>query len=135
MKSKVQSPKSKASRSNGFGLCALVIGGFLAGCATSNKPDATAPPAANLVWPQPPDPPRIAYVRSIGGPADVGIKPSGFTRFGNWLTGSRAPGSQLVTPFGVALDEDDNLCLTDAGANVVCFYDRTHTKWTRWEKV
>ena len=98
---------------------------------------ASAPPAthAPLVWPAPPDAPRLAYVRSISQPADVGIKPAGLARLGRWLTGSSKANESLQRPFGVALDEQDNLCVTDTGANVVCFLDRAAKKWQRWEKV
>jgi sugar lactone lactonase YvrE len=117
--------------------CAVALS-FFAGCASFPKQDSPAPaaaPPANLVWPQPPDPPRIAHVRSISGPADLGIKPSGVTRFGSWLTGSRQSSDQLVKPFGILLDENDNLCLTDAGALAVCYFDRAHHKWLHWEKI
>jgi DNA-binding beta-propeller fold protein YncE len=92
-----------------------------------------APPP--LVWPRPPDPPRLAYVRSIEGPADVGIKRSVFGKIANWVTGARRDSEQLVKPFGIALDEKGNLCVTDTGANVVCFFDRTRKLWRRWEKI
>ena len=98
---------------------------------------ASATPATNapLVWPAPPDAPRLAYVQSISQPADVGIKAAGLTRLGRWLTGSNKGNESLQKPFGVALDEQDNLCLTDTGANVVCFFDRAAKRWHRWEKV
>ena len=98
---------------------------------------ASARPATNapLVWPAPPDAPRLAYVRSISQPADVGVKAAGLIRFARRLTGSNKGNESLQKPFGVALDEQDNLCLTDTGANVVCFFDRAAKKWLRWEKV
>jgi DNA-binding beta-propeller fold protein YncE len=90
---------------------------------------------APLVWPPPPDAPRLAYVQSIRQSADVGVKPSGLTRFARWIVGSNKGNESLEKPFGLALDERDNLCLTDTGAKSVCFFDRTAKKWLRWEKV
>jgi sugar lactone lactonase YvrE len=66
---------------------------------------------------------------------DFGAKSSAFTRFGRWLTGGAGSADALQKPFGLALDEDENLCLTDTGANAVCFYDRKARKWHRWEKI
>jgi DNA-binding beta-propeller fold protein YncE len=98
---------------------------------------AAAPASAksSLVWPAPPDAPRIAYLRSLGGPADLGVKRSTIGKVANWLVGSGRDSGQFVKPFGVALDEHDNLCFTDTGANVVCYFDRTHKTWRRWEQV
>lgn len=106
---------------------------FFASCAT--RKSETAPPATSLVWPAPPETPRITYSKSIHQPGDLGAKTSGFNRFANWITGAEKGREQLVKPFGVALDEFDNLCLTDTGANVVCFFDRAKKKWMRWNKI
>jgi len=113
-----------------LGLCLLL----LAGCSGVDSSKAPSPEAASIVWPAPPEPPRIAYSRVVSRPADLGIKRSGLTRFGQWLTGSDKGNEPFIKPFGIAFDEKDNLCLTDTGANVVCFYDREKRKWHRWEK-
>ncbi|MDB6028069.1 MAG: repeat domain protein [Verrucomicrobiales bacterium] len=88
-----------------------------------------------LVWPSPPGEPRISYVQSIYRPADAGVKASAFARFGHWLTGSEKGDEPLLKPFGLGLDENDNLCLTDTGANAVCYLDRAKNKWKRWNKI
>jgi sugar lactone lactonase YvrE len=92
-----------------------------------------SPVPSSLVWPAPPDAPRIAYVRSLRGPADLGVKRSALGKFANWLTGGRGESDQWIKPFGIALDDNDNLCFTDTGANVVCFFDRQRKVWRRWE--
>jgi sugar lactone lactonase YvrE len=102
------------------------------GCQHQKPPPQ---PNLSLVWPAPPDPARIAYVRSLSGPADLGIKQSGFARFGRWLTGSDKGVETFIKPFGINFDETDNLCLTDTGANAVCYYDRAKMKWRRWDKI
>ena len=91
--------------------------------------------ATQLVWPPPPDEPRIAYVESISNPADAGVKASMFRRLSNWLSGARQGGELLSRPFGVALDESGNFCITDTGAKAVCYFDRAAKHWYRWEQV
>ncbi len=91
--------------------------------------------AAPLVWPAPPEEPRLSHVQSISEPGDLGLKTSGFGRFANWLLGTGKGHNKLVKPFGIALDEADNLCITDTGANVVCFFDAAKKKWMQWERV
>jgi sugar lactone lactonase YvrE len=108
----------------------LLAAALLASCAT--PPRATSEKSAPPVWPLPPDPPRIAYVRSLHSPNDIGQSLSVFTRFGHWLTGENGESRALQKPFGLALDETGNLCVTDTGANLVCYLDFAHRKWRRY---
>jgi DNA-binding beta-propeller fold protein YncE len=106
------------------------------GCARVQHPAPMSySPAKPLVWPAPPEVARISYVQSVLRPSDIGIKFSPFTRFGHWITGSEKGNEPLLKPFGLALDESDNICLTDTGANAVCYYDRAKKKWYRWTKI
>jgi DNA-binding beta-propeller fold protein YncE len=103
----------------------------LAGCS-STKPQS-APP--NLVWPDPPDEPRVKYITSVSQPSDLGFKRSGFSRFANWLIGAEKAKEKFNKPFGLALDEGGNLCVTDTGANTVHLFDTTHKTWLHWQGV
>ncbi len=116
----------------GVGLLCLLVGRFTSGCSTPKEPSPAAPA---LIWPAPPDAPRIAYVRSISGPEDVGIRLSAGARALRWIFGSNKEAEILVKPFGVALDEDGNLCITDTGVNAVCFHNRTKKTWQRWDRI
>jgi len=118
-----------------FALALALAPALLAGCTASRPSPTTADSTKSLVWPKPPDPARIAFVQSVYRPADLGARASAFTRFGHWITGSDKGNEPLIKPFGIALDDRDNLCLTDTGANVVCYYDRAKKKWHRWNKV
>lgn len=86
------------------------------------------------VWPSPPDAPRIVFVRSITQPADAGVKQSGLKRFANWISGASVGNEKFSKPFGLAVDEQDNLCLTDTGANVAGWLDRPARSWRRWDR-
>ncbi len=114
------------------------LGGVGVLCCLCPAAPLAAKPATNapaLVWPAPPDEPRIAYVRSLQGPPDFGVQRSVFGRLAGWLTGSAPENGRLLKPFGLAFDEQDNLCFTDTGANAVSFYDRAAKKLRRWEQV
>ena len=118
----------------------LALGAALLGLASAR---ASAPPPGSsaaresrpVVWPSPPAAPRVAYVRSIVRPADIGVKRSFFKKVGGWITGSDPDNDLLLKPFGIAVEGDDHVCLTDAGANVVCDFDRSKKKWARWDRV
>jgi sugar lactone lactonase YvrE len=114
-------------------LSALLL--LLTACSSVHSPSPALLSSPAPVWPPPPELPRIGYVRSLSTPADFGAKSSAFTRFGRWLTGGAGAADVLQKPFGLALDEAENPCLTDTGANAVCFYDRKARKWHRWEKI
>ena len=88
----------------------------------------------DLVWPQPPETPRIAFQAVVVRPTDLGISRSTIARFSKWLTGSEKGNERLAKPFAICLDELDNISLTDTGAGAVCFYDKSRRKWSRWEK-
>lgn len=92
------------------------------------------PRAILPVWPPPPEVARIAYVQSISKPSDAGARQSGFRRFSNWIAGADEGNEPLDRPFALSLDDQDNLCLTDTAANVVCCLDRATRRWYRWEQ-
>ncbi|NMG45499.1 6-bladed beta-propeller [Aromatoleum toluvorans] len=74
----------------------LALVAALAGC-TGSRPDApTGPP---LVWPPAPETARIAYIRSIAGPADLGITRSLLERMQDLLLG--ADEARMVRPMAV----------------------------------
>jgi NHL repeat/6-bladed beta-propeller len=119
-----------------YGASCLVLGALIISCARVQHSSTTlSQPNTPLVWPAAPEVARIAYFQSILRPADIGIKFSPFTRFGHWITGSEKGNEPLLKPFGLALDENDNICVTDTGANAVCYYDRAKKKWHRWTKL
>lgn len=109
---------------------------LLAGCALA-RPQAAVKSAAqpDPVWPLPPEPARIAYVGSMRQPSDFGVRISLWGRFFNWMTGSLQGNEPLGRPFGIALDEQDNLCLTDTAANAVLCIDRDRKHCRRWDRV
>src|ERR1035437_3900190 len=91
--------------------------GGLNGLAGGN---ATSPVSEDLVWPQPPNPARIRYVRSISIPNDVGIK-RGF--FGTILDAvTRRTEERFIRPTGVA-ESDGAIYVADPGAPALWIFD------------
>src|SRR3954468_13803810 len=79
--------KSRNNRCVTAWLLALGLG-LLSGCTNTEHGAKAEARDGSLIWPALPDAPRIAYVREITRPADLGFKSSAFSRFGQWLTGS-----------------------------------------------
>ena len=88
----------------------------------------------DLTWPPPPAAPRIRYVQSLSGPADLRIRQSFWGRAFGVLAG-RSQRAMLARPFGIALDKDDNLLLADTSANAVYWFDVVHHTASRWDKI
>lgn len=105
--------------------CALLPAVVEPGTAASTK---------ELTWPPPPAPPRIRYLRSINSPADLGIRPAFLARAFGVLAG-RSQRMMLAKPFGIALDQDDNLLVADSSANAVYWFDVVHHTATCWDKI
>jgi DNA-binding beta-propeller fold protein YncE len=110
---------------------------LLSGCAREPRPAEQAPGAtpARLVWPPAPAPARIRHVQNIASPKDLGVKSSAWTRLANFVTGGDKGKERFATPTGVAVDEAGNLCLTDAGAGAVLYFDGARHTCERWEKI
>jgi sugar lactone lactonase YvrE len=108
---------------------------ILAGCAGAPQAKPGKEADVSLVWPVPPEVARVVYTQEVRAPADLGVRSSALSRFGHWLTGTGQRNDRFLKPFGISLDEEENLCLTDTGANAVCFYNRTHKKWQKWDKI
>lgn len=103
-------------------VCVLLLAGFQGGCAGTGSPVVWGDPSQNLVWPQPPDQPRLRYLRTLAGAKDFehsGRKGQLF----RWLTGEVAQELALVSPYGVAADGEGRVWLSDTEAGLVHLFD------------
>lgn len=83
-------------------------------------PKATSPASEDIVWPQPPNPARIRYVRSISLPGDLGIKRGFFGTLLDALT--RKTEERFIRPTGVA-ESDGAIYVADPGAPALWIFD------------
>ncbi|MCF7954795.1 MAG: 6-bladed beta-propeller [Phycisphaerae bacterium] len=105
---------------------------MVAGCG---KPQGRIfePLAKPLVWPKPPDTPRVRYVGQISTEADLKKKVS----FGQGLKDvffGKEEISVLVGPYAVVRDGEDKLFIADTGSSVIGLYDlanREHRSFSR----
>jgi DNA-binding beta-propeller fold protein YncE len=88
--------------------------------ACAGAPPAPTTPAVAHVWPLPPDPPRIEYVRDLTQPESA-QKPKGFfTRLFERIVGkdSETP-VRMIRPFALFTDDKGTLFVTDMGLQAV----------------
>lgn len=100
-------------------LAVWVLSLFLAACAA---PAAVEKKGPSLFWPQPPDPPKIAYLQELAEPKDVGVKPSFFKRALEFLFGKEAP-PHVIRPSGIAVDHEGGVYIADTGLQAVHHFD------------
>jgi len=100
-------------------------------------PSDTEPnmPVLDRAWPPPPEAARVKFVRSLEKPADCGIRQSWLVRTAKRIVGGGRENARWTKPFGIALDENDNLCLTDTGIRTVYYVDRIHGRWQSWDHI
>lgn len=88
---------------------------LLASCAQPEKKEI------ELIWPQPPDEPRIKYLEKYSNNLDV----EGESTFARALLGEEVK-NELIKPYGVATDKDGRVYVTDIGK--VFVFDKKNKK-------
>ena len=76
---------------------------LLAACATKPPEEMK-----RLVWPAPPLPTRIEFVRSIFSEADLGRDVTFNEKMVEFVTGKKPPEDRIAEPMGIALSDDGN---------------------------
>lgn len=87
-------------------------------------------PRPDLVWPVPPDPPRIRHVMSLASPADLRVPRSIFRRVADFLFGAEDV-PVMLRPYGVASDGRGHLVVTDLGLQVVHLFDLDRGRYSQ----
>ena len=97
-------------------LLLIIILSLLNGCVgASTQPFLWQDETVDLIWPEPPDKPRIRYLRSLTGPLDFKEK-NQTAGFLNWLIGERQEELPLLGPFAVAASRSGSVWVADNGA-------------------
>jgi DNA-binding beta-propeller fold protein YncE len=98
----------------------FVVVCLLAGCAT--------PKPAEMIWPLPPDEPRIKYVKSIRSAADV-EKRSLWKTLVEAIVGAKSS-APLAKPYAVHVDREGRLFVTDSAWPAVLIFDMKNQKFS-----
>ena len=99
-------------------VCAIAGAGLvLAGCVT-------APPPAEmqrLVWPAPPLPTRIEFVRSLFSEEDIGRDVTFDEKLVEFLSGKKPPANRIAEPMGLAVSDDGSRVYVSDYAQLAVF--------------
>lgn len=109
---------------------ALLLAG---GCGAPVLAPTTDPAAAAaLVWPKPPEQPRIRYLQSVAGPQDWGIERSLLRRLADALTGG---GAELFARPSAVAEAGGVLYVADPGAQALWILDRPRSRSARLTQI
>ena len=75
------------------------------------------------VWPLPPDPPRISYVKSLSTPRDMGKKRSWYLLTTKFLFGEGG-GPHMLRPYAITIDKNGWVYVADTGLQVVHVFNQ-----------
>jgi DNA-binding beta-propeller fold protein YncE len=115
------------SEKNVTRLILIIASLFVAACASTAVTDAPlSEPQVDLVWPSPPQTPRVRMLRSISQPEDIGITPGAFSRFVQFFAGKEREG--MVRPYAVAAD-DDMIAVADPGLGTIHMFLLNQSKY------
>jgi len=104
-------------------LLALVLG-----CAGSQGiPKELSAAGPILVWPLPPEDPKIQYVSSIASPEDLGISKGFFKKVFEFFFGKTE--ERIQQPYGVTADSDGRIYIADSALRVVHVFDMPEQKY------
>ena len=84
-----------------------------------------------IVWPLPPNEPKIEYITSFSNSIDIGIKRSFLQKLWNRLVGSNPLDEMLIQPIGITGDNNGSIYVTDPGANCVHIFNLSQEKYRK----
>ncbi|RME26317.1 MAG: 6-bladed beta-propeller [Deltaproteobacteria bacterium] len=97
-----------------------------AGCATGKVEKKV-----EMVWPLPPDPPRIKFIRSVSSSDDVAGGGTTLDRLAEALAGQEEK-IRIKKPYGVAADSRGRLFVADTGWGKVLVFDFPNKRFEMW---
>lgn len=96
-----------------------LVAGIPAGCAGPARLES--PPVPAMLWPDPPEIPRISLVSMVSAPTDLGIREAGLRAVWRRLSGRVSPA--LVNPHGLAAGAGGRLYVVDHALRRVHLFD------------
>jgi hypothetical protein len=104
------------------GLIFILASFWSGGCALFERTAPVVPEMIpDLVWPNPPEPPRIKYLRTIAAPVDLGISKSIWRKIWEFIVGSEE--EKIVKPYGIQTDGKGRIYIAVSVARVVHVFD------------
>ncbi len=105
----------------------ILMGG---GCAAQGPP-MPLEEDVGLVWPDPPDPPRIKFLYSLSRPDELGIRKNFFQRLWEFVAGEQL--ERVVKPYDVAA-AGNRIYISDVALRVIHIFDLEARRYQQVER-
>jgi DNA-binding beta-propeller fold protein YncE len=113
-------------------VCLVILLSFT-GCAR-DRGDLFFPPNALVVWPEPPEKPRVRYLGELSTQADL-KRPASWTQgFSELLFGKEEVGV-LLAPYALAVDSDGRLFAADSAGAVIHIFDLRSRRYKQFADI
>ncbi len=107
---------------------AILFAVLVGSCAPNWFPSTPQAITPSLVWPQPPQRPRIRFVMTVARPQDLGIESSLWKRLGEFIFGKEE--EWLIRPTGIVA-RGQVIYVADPGAQVMWILDASAGRFQR----
>ena len=112
---------------------ATLLAMALLGCGEAPvRPENVARPGEPLVWPRPPAPARLRFVRHVASPAEWGVSRGALQDFVDAFTGQST--LRFVRPTGV-VERGGALFVADPGAHALLIFDNAGARELKLDRV
>lgn len=91
------------------------------------------PSPAVWVWPEPPEKPRVQFLKTVITPADLGIKKGFFRRIWEFIAGEDTV-DRIQSPHGVVADGEGKVYIADWGAGLIHYFHFEKRKYDSFSK-
>ncbi|MDD5458006.1 MAG: 6-bladed beta-propeller [Phycisphaerae bacterium] len=125
----------KSMIGNFAGICftAVLLVVACGGCG-SPRGELFPPREQHLVWPEPPEKPRIEYVGSLSGEADLKKEIAFFEGVGQFIFGKKDKGV-LVAPYAVVVEDGKVLYVSDVSGAVVHIFNLENRNYKQFFEI
>lgn len=103
-------------------------------CGCGGRKQLFPPPDQDIVWPSLPEQPRIQYMGQLSSEDDLNREVSFVEGLGRTVFGRENVGV-LVSPYGLALDDDERLFITDSSGAVVHMMDMKTREYRQFSEL
>jgi len=102
---------------------AALLAVSMAACSDNPRPGQNGPEEGRLVWPSPPETPRIRYVGQIASDRDLGKEAGLFERIRNGILGTDQEALLAKRPFDTFVDENGRIYVTNGALSAILILD------------
>jgi DNA-binding beta-propeller fold protein YncE len=89
-------------------------------------------PLPDIIWPAPPEVPRIRFINSLSRPQDLNIQQTAIRKMFRFIKGERM--NEIIKPSGITTDTGDRLFIVDNFLKTIHVFDSKNNRYYTFPK-